>query len=231
MSIFKNLFNKEEEKNQEPEDNFNKLLRKIDRDRYNNEGSKNIYLNPETAYDIIAIINKFEHEKLNIYIDENGERWIRTRYGFESTTIHNKNFEISQLKDEIKARENEIYNLKLRYEKMLKVVEHEQSLNINYREKISKQNSQAFFRLIRSKEAKKIRKALISINKIIINNFNVKLSDYDLINNTDVTKALIKSSKENIQLKQTLIDSHNEIEKLLAFISASTTSTENPNKD
>lgn len=227
MSIFKNLFNKGKEENQEPEDNFNKLLREMDNARYKNENGKNIYLNPETAYDIIAIINKFEHEKLNIYIDENEERWIRTRYGFESTTIHNKNFEINRLKDEIKAKENEIYNLKLRREKMLKVVEHEQSLNINYREKISKLNSQAFFRLIRSKEAKKIRKALTSINKIILNNLNEKLNEHDLTNNTDITKALIKLSKENKQLKQTLIDSHSEIEKLLAFISASATGSEN----
>lgn len=230
MSILKNFFNSEKQENPE-EDNFNKLLRKMDKHRYNNEVNQKTLVEPETAFDIIAIINKFEHEKLNIYKDENGERWIRTKYGFEPVIIYNKTFENNQLKDEIKARENEIFNLKLSHERMLNVVEHEQSININYREKIKRQNSEAFFRLIRSKEAKKIRKMLASINKILLNNATDKIDENELIKNPDITRTLIKTVKLNNQLKQDIIDAYTEIEKLIAFISASSTNGEKTDKN
>lgn len=220
MSIFKNFFNKDNEEPNEQEDNFNKLLRKMDYDKYQNEFQNKDFIKPETAFDIIALINKFEYEKLNIYTDELGERWIRTKYGFEPTISYNLKFENTELKEEIKARENEISNLNLRHNRMQKVVEHEQALNINYREKINKQNSQAFLRLIRSKEAKKIRKNITQINKTIHSNLSLLDLDLKKSNDTNITQNLIRLAKNNEQLKQLLKDVYSENEKILTNISS-----------
>ena len=220
MSIFKNFFNKDNEEPNEQEDNFNRLLRKMDYDKYQNEFQNKNFIKPETAFDIIALINKFEYEKLNIYTDELGERWIRTKYGFESLIRYNLKFENTELKEEIKARENEISNLNLRHQRMQKIVEHEQASNINYREKINKQNSQAFLRLIRSKEAKKIRKNITQINKTIYSNISTLDLDSKKINDTNITQNLIRLAKINEQLKQVLKDVYSENEKILAGISS-----------
>lgn len=220
MSIFKNFFNKDNEEPNEPEDNFNRLLRKMDFDKYQNELQNKDFIKPETAFDIIALINKLEYERLNIYTDELGERWIRTKYGFEPTISYNLKFENTELKEEIKARENEINNLNLRHNRMQKVVEHEQALNINYREKINKQNSQAFLRLIRSKEAKKIRKNITSINKTIHSNLSLLDLDSKKISDTNITQNLIRLAKTNEQLKQILKDIYSENEKTLTDLSS-----------
>lgn len=220
MSIFKNIFNNDKEEPNEPEDNFNRLLRKMDYDKYQNEFQNKDFIKPETAFDIIALINKFEYEKLNIYIDKLGERWIRTKYGFEPVISYNLKFENTELKEEIKARENEINNLNLRHHKMQKVVEQEQALNINYREKINKQNSLAFFRLIRSKEAKKIRKNITQINKTIHSNISTLDLDSKKSSDTNITQNLIRLAKNNEQLKQILKDIYSENEKILTDISS-----------
>lgn len=227
MSFFKNIFNKGKDNPAEQEDSFNKILQEIDKVKYQNEFHDSVFIKPETAFDIIALINKFEHEKLNIYVDEFGERWVRTKYGFEPVIIYNTKFENNQLKLEIKARENEISNLNLRNERMRKVLEHEQALNINYREKINKQNSLAFFRLIRSKEAKKIRKNITLLNKTILNNITKIPDEQKSQNNTDITQALIKVSKINEHLKQILKDVYSENEKILASISSNNNDTHN----
>ncbi len=79
-----------------------------------------------SIYDLIANFIGLNLLRQDIYVDESGEEFIRTKYGFHPATRYNHNLKIKmceQLIDELKYKLKIAKEKEERYEKMIEILE------------------------------------------------------------------------------------------------------------
>ena len=115
MAWFNKLFsaNKENSQQEEKEESLNSLLFQMDKDRFQKEGGRNDFDSVNSAYSILAQINGLSHLRKNIYINEAGQKYIRTKLGFEPLGNYNYKLRHKQLLCKIPIKSVEINLSKL----------------------------------------------------------------------------------------------------------------------
>ena len=204
------------------EETFNTILKKIDEEFYFEECNRDIYDKDKTAFDVIARINNLEHERLNIYKDQQGKLYILSKLGFQPLIVYNKGIENLKLRAELDFKNSTISNLSAKLEKNKNALAQEKESASIQREKNKKLNSNVYQKLVLSTEAKRINKKLSKINKTMLDNvFQNESNSFegaDYTNESDIKQILMRTIKENAKLKNVLLSSSFQISEITDYI-------------